>query len=90
MRKLHINGQEWSYLVGKRFITIRNTRTGKKVSVEITTLTGHSWEHIRNARENYCVDCHEWHCMDHPNIKPEEGMVRPSQVKSYIEKHLLA
>ena len=76
MRKVHINGVEWEYEVGKRVVVI-HPPNGKKIIVNCEQLVGErNWKLTQ-----------EW--MNDPDYEGNGVMmVYPSDVKTYIEEYL--
>lgn len=89
MRKIHINNQVWTYVIGEKNVAIRSPKN-KKVVVDFPTLKGISWEKIHEARDTYCTLCHEFcEFREKEGVDFIHGMIRPSDVKTYIEKNLI-
>jgi len=48
MRNITINNKEFSYVVGKDFVVIKDENN--RYNVPITSITGETWEYIERAR----------------------------------------
>ncbi len=70
-RKLIASGVEWSYHIGRSYAVLISPE-GKRSVVELTTLTGRTWETIERGRRKETAD----------------GMVTPADVEGYILAHL--
>lgn len=73
MRKITINDEIWSVFIGKSNAVIHNPRTEKKSIVSLDKITGRPLELIERGRRK----------------KTEDGMVKPSDIRSFIEKEYL-
>ena len=68
-RKLHIDGEEWSYRVGKWSVAIRSPDLSKTIVEFIGVFTGESHEEIMRARMK----------------GGSAGAVTPGELKKYIQ-----
>lgn len=74
-RKLHINGKEWSYRVGKGSIVVRTPDPIQTFVYNLSDVLNLSWDDIERIR---------W-----KNPTSERIQVTPSCVKDFIESLLL-
>lgn len=72
-KAVHIKGKEWNYKIGRGNIVISNPITTKKHLVGLSTLTGRASDVVERGR---------WK-------KTSDGMIKPSDVKKFIERNLL-
>jgi hypothetical protein len=97
MKKIHIGKEEWQYLVGNRFVTIRSPERKKRVSVEIPDLKGTTWNKINSNPYNLRCEFAGCNCKRNGFSKdflsqfgPKDNRaVEPSDVKTYIIKNLI-
>jgi len=73
MRKIHTGTQVWEYRIGKGAVVIQPPDGRKKIVVDLSTLTGRSWNVLERGQHKMTSD----------------GMVTPGDVKKYIEDHLV-
>ena len=72
MRKLHIQGRVWHWRVGQGGVVIQLPGSIKKITVMAADIKGITPDSVDRGR---------WK-------KTSDGMIRPGEVKSYIEKNL--
>jgi len=75
MRNVHINGQEWEWRAGKQNVVIRSPHS------KVFVIGCHK---IKNARQTPDMFQRE-----RDRSRSEFGMIKPSEVKKYIEEHLV-
>lgn len=87
MRKIHINGNEWTYNIGNRFAIIKSD-SGKRVNVELVKIKNLSQEAIDAGRGVALCELCSGACVqdldDGLPQKQKNGMVTPSEIKKYI------
>lgn len=54
-RKLTFGNQVWYWQIGKGNVVARNAETGEKKVVDLSRLTGVSWDNIERARHKHCT-----------------------------------
>ena len=74
MRKVHVNGDEWKYEVGKRFVVI-HPPVGKKLILSYEQLLGE--ERWKNLQEY----------MNDPDYEGGGIRIGPADIKAYIEEN---
>ena len=74
MRKIHIQGKVWQYQIGSGVVSIKfpPPNQGRGFTVDLSQLVERTQEDIDRGRRK----------------KTEAGMIRPADVKRYIEKNL--
>lgn len=74
MRQIHIQGKTWQYFIGRQNVVIGFPPPNKirRFTVALSALTGRPQHLIERGQED----------------GTRQGMVRPSDVKNYIEKNL--
>jgi hypothetical protein len=87
MRKIHINGKEWSFKVGKRFAAIKSP-DNKRFDVKLEDIKKLPQATIDAARGNRCDAC-VGPC-DYVENYMRDGMIRPSDIKNYILENLVS
>ena len=73
-RKVHIDGNEWAYVIGSTFINIWHPVTKKRINVGFDKILGRSWTAIER--------------LQYKNPGCEELEIGPGKIKAYIEENL--
>ena len=92
-RKVHINGEEWKYQIGKRFVHIRSPN-GKTTNVErdtFFTVTLGEDEYKKRLQNSQEWAQYSWDKICVPSDFDIGPLLYfgPSMVKQYIEKYLI-
>lgn len=74
-RKVHIDGQEWSYVIGSKRVNIWHPVTNKRINVGMDQILGRGWTAIERLR--------------HKNPGCKELAAGPGKIKAYIEENLI-
>jgi len=73
VRKIHTGNQVWEYSIRKGCVVIHPPEGKKKIVVDYNILTGRDWSVLDRGQQKGSSD----------------GMIKPSDVKNYIELHLI-
>lgn len=51
-RKITVNGQEWLFSVGKKYVVAKNPATKEGRKITVSAITGWSWDAIERSMHN--------------------------------------